>query len=144
MAISSKAIMAVLALSGEERRIMAEALQDESITTAQALAERLEKMSGEQAREQLAKLQGPGEDGPTAAAELSKLSPAEKLEVASRIRREAFDELAGDNEPGEGPTVAEVSAIMDDLRALDHDSRELIMRAIPLIDKEGEHRAAEE
>lgn len=48
MAISSKAIMNILALSGEERQIMTEALQDESITTAQALAEKLEKSGREE------------------------------------------------------------------------------------------------
>ena len=122
MAISSKAIMAVLALKGEERRIMAEALRDESITTAQGLAEMLEKKSGE--------------DGHTAPAELSKLSPADKLEVAARLRREAFDALAGDDEPGEEPTAAELAAVMDDLKALDRDSRGLIMRTIQLMDKE--------
>ena len=69
-------------------------------------------------------------------AELMRLSPADKLEAAEWLRREAFEALAGDDEPGEGPTAAEIAAVMDDLRALDHDSRGLIMRVIPLMDKE--------
>lgn len=122
MAISSKAIMAVLALKGEERRIMAEALRDENITTAQGLAEMLEKKSVE--------------DGHTAPAELSKLSPADKLEVAARLRREAFDALEDENDPGDGPTAAELAAVMNDLKALDSGSRGLIVRAIAMMEKE--------
>ena len=38
MAISSKALLAVLALSGEERRNLAEALRDDSITTAEGFS----------------------------------------------------------------------------------------------------------
>ena len=50
MAISSKVIMNILALSGEERQILAEALQDESITTVHAM---LEKACRAEAREQI-------------------------------------------------------------------------------------------
>ena len=65
MAISSKALMAILALSGEERRIMAEALQDETITTAEGLASWLSqalqdetRKQGEENRKQAEELKG--------------------------------------------------------------------------------------
>ena len=52
MAISSKALMAVLSLNGEERKVLAAALQDESITTAQALADMLGDVCREETRKQ--------------------------------------------------------------------------------------------
>ena len=51
MAISSKELMTILALSGEERQKISEALRDESITTVQAM---FEKTCRAEAREQIA------------------------------------------------------------------------------------------
>lgn len=52
MAISSKALLAVLALSGEERHNLAEALQDETITTAERFSSWLSQALQDETRKQ--------------------------------------------------------------------------------------------